>query len=341
MTHNPPRRPGWRLAIGLLAVLLMGRPAAAAPPIKVALVTPEGSAWTETLHRWAGEVTASTGGALTFQLFTGGISGDEMDVIRKMRVNQIHAAGFSGVGLGVLLPEIRVLEAPLLFERADEIDYVKATLYDRFADGLAAKGYVLLGFAEAGFVYFFGRQDLAAPGALRQAKMWAWQGDPVAETFLTTFGIKTFPLNVADVTTGLETGMIDSFYAPPLAAVAFQWYARVTHVLDYPMVNSTGALLMSKRVFDRLAPEHQAVLRKITRRYCEELVQLSRRDNAEALTLMREAGLVFTRPDAAVVEALQDNARATYAKSIPSVYPRELFDRVQQLLQDYRRGQSR
>ena len=341
MKMNPPRRCKWLLAIGLFAALSAARPAEAAPPIKVALVTPEGSAWTETLHQWAREVTAKTDGALTFQVFAGGISGDEFDVIRKMRVNQIHAAGFSGVGLGVLLPEIRVLEAPLLFESADEIDHVTAALDDRFAEGLAAKGYVLLGFAEAGFVYFFGRQDLAASGALRQARMWAWKGDPVAETFLTTFGVKTFPLHVADVTTGLETGMIDSFYAPPLAAVAFQWYARVTHVLDYPMVNSTGALLMSKRVFDRLAPDHQAVLRMLSRRYCKELVRLSRRDNAEALALMREAGLVFTRPDAAVIEALQANARATYAKSIPSVYPQKLFDQVQQLLRDYRQGQSR
>ncbi len=312
-------------------------PAAAATTVKVALVTPEGSAWTETLHRWAEEVTRETGGEVAFQIFAGGVSGDELDVIRKMRIRQIHAAGFSGVGLGVLLPEIRILEAPLLFASEAEIDHVKQVLFDRFAAGLEAKGYVLLGFAEAGFVYFFGRNDLSAPGALKAAKMWAWKGDPVAETFLTAFGMKTYPLHLSDVNTGLETGMIDAFYAPPLAAMAFQWYARVRYVLDYPMVNSTGALVMDKTVFERLSPAHQAVVRDLSRRYCRQLVELSRRDNAEALQLMREAGLQFVKPSAERIAALEANARATYAKNIPSLYSQQLFDRVRQLLDELRR----
>ena len=64
-------------------------------------------------------------------------------------------AVFSGVGLGVLLPEIRILESPLLFSDYSELDHVKEALFDRFARGFEKKGYVLLGFAEAGFVYFF------------------------------------------------------------------------------------------------------------------------------------------------------------------------------------------
>ena len=318
-------------------VLMAAAPAAAQTTIKVAIVTPEGSAWTETMHRFAKEVADRTGGAVTFQILAGGVSGDEVDVIRKMRARQIHAAGFSGVGLGFLVPEIRVLEAPLLFKGATELDHVKDALFDRFAAGLEDKGYVLLGFAEAGFVYFFGKQDLSAPGALTAAKMWSWKGDPVAETFLTTFGMRTVPLHVADVNTGLETGMIDAFYAPPLAAVAFQWYARVRYLLDYPMVNSTGALIMSKPVFDHLEPAHQALLRDLSRHYCRDLVDLSRRDNAQALVLMREAGINFVRPDANQVQALEANARRTYDENIPSLYSRELFDQVEQLLADFRR----
>ena len=324
-------------ALLLAWLLAAGPPAVAQTTIKVALVTPEGSAWTEALHRFADEVARQTDGAVAFQILAGGVSGDELDVIRKMRARQIHAAGFSGVGLGVLLPEIRILEAPLLFQSEAELDYVKEALFDRFAAGLEAKGYVLLGFAEAGFVYFFSRHDLAAPGALAAAKMWTWKGDPVAETFLTTFGIHAVPLHLADVNTGLETGMIDAFYAPPLAAVAFQWYARARYLLDYPMVNSTGALILNKAVFDGIDPAHRVVLRDLARRYCRELVALSRRDNAEALTLMREAGMRFVRPDAHLIQTLEANARLTYATHIPSLYPQELFDQVQRILSEWRR----
>lgn len=310
--------------------------AAVSTEIKVALVTPEGSTWTQTLNKMAAAVEARTGGAVKLIIYAGGVSGDELDVLRKMQVNRLHAAGFSGVGLGVILPEVRILEAPLLFESFDEIDRVKNALYDYFAAEFEKKGYILLGFAEAGFVYFYSRIDLSRADALQQVKMWAWKGDPVAEMFLKSFGIKTFPLHVTDVNTGLETGMIDSFYAPPLAAVAFQWYSRIRFMLDYPMVNSTGALLMTRRQFMRLTPEHQAVLRETARDHCRELVRLTRRDNREALAVLAESGVESVKPAASQISVFKESARKTYENSIPKLYSRELFERVFEVLRNLR-----
>jgi len=308
----------------------------AATEIKVALVTPEGSTWTNTLYQMADEVDKKTGGDVTFKIYTGGISGDELDVLRKMRVNRIHAAGFSGVGLGVVLPEIRILEAPLMFENYDEVDFVKEKLSDRFTAGFEKKGYVLLGFAEAGFVYFFSKSPMDTIDGVHSAKMWAWKGDPVAETFLKSFGIKTYPLHLTDVNTGLETGMIDSFYAPPLAAVAFQWYAKVDSMLNHPMVNSTGALLMKKSIFNKLSPANQKIVREAGLKYCAELIRLSRRDNQEAQVVLEEEDIAFTQPSADLAQFFKKRAQETYQKNIPKLYSRELFDQVQTLLKEYR-----
>ena len=322
----------------LLTVLILAAgPAAAGPTqIKVALITPEGSTWTNTLHEMADALNNQTGGEVELKIYAGGVSGDELDVLRKMQANRIHAAGFSGVGLGVVLPQIRILEAPLLFGNYGEIDYVKERLYDDFAAEFEKKGYVLLGFAEAGFVYFYTSIDPSGPDAIRKLKMWAWKGDPVAQTFLETFGIRTFPLHLADVNTGLETGMIDSFYSPPLAAVAFQWYARIQYMLDYPMVNSTGALLMNKRIFYRLSEKNQAVLKALSRQYCGKLVDLTRKDNQEARAVLAGAGVTLVSPSEAQKTAFAENARQTWDKNMPDLYSRALFDRVQSLLEGFR-----
>jgi len=332
------RRFGLTISLAMLFILTFSLPAFAVTEVKVALVTPEGSAWTEALHRMAAEIEQRTAGEVRFIVYAGGISGDELDVLRKMRVNRIHAAGFSGVGLGVILPEIRVLEAPLLFAGCDEIDYVKERLYDHFADQFAKKGFAMLGFAEAGFVYFFSKTAIETADDLRSVKMWAWKGDPVAEIFMDAFGIRTFPLHVTDVNTGLETGMIDAFYAPPLAAVAFQWHSRARHLLDYPMVNSTGALLMNRRIFAQLSPAHQQIVRETAGKYAAELVRLSRRDNAEALSVLKASGVVFDTPSPALVDSFAQSAEATYEKSIPRIYPRALFERVEGLIEEYRAG---
>jgi len=307
--------------------------------IKIATVAPEGSTWSQILYQFAKEAGEKTANAVRFKIYAGGVSGDEMDVLRKMRVGRIHAAGFSGVGLGVLLPEVRILEAPLLFKDYSELDYIKAALFDRFEKGFNKKGYILLGFAEAGFVYFYAKSNLSGVEALGKVKMWAWKGDPVAKTFLETFGIRTYPLHVADVNTGLETGMIDAFYSPPLAALAFQWYTRIQYVLDFPMVNSSGAFLMTRRAFSRLSPEHQKTIRKLALKYCKKLVHQSRMDNNQALEIFKAAGIERVSPTDRQLSAFRINAQKTHDKSIPSLYSRGLYKEVSTLLEKYRTGQ--
>ena len=317
----------------LLAVTGLSMPAWAGPAIiKTAVVTPEGSSWVKVLRQMAAEVRTQTGGTLDFTIYAGGVSGDEADVLRKMQVNRIHAAGLSGVGLGIILPEVRVLEAPLLFKKDSEIDAVREQIFDYFAQAFLKKGFVLLGFTEGGWVYLFSQQDLGREETFKSAKMWVWKGDRVAETLLQNFGVRTTPLHIAEVNTGLETHMIDSFYAPPLAAIAFQWHTRVQYLLDFPLADSTAGLLMTRRAFEVLSAEQQAVLKQSAGKYCRRLVTLTRKENRDALTVLHTQGLTFVQPTQAQMNAFQRDARKTYAQSIPDLYPQTLFDRIQDIL---------
>lgn len=207
--------------------------------IKIAVVMPEGSAWTNIMHEFAAAVKAETNGEVTFTVYAGGVSGDEVDVLRKMRVDRIHAGGFFDVGLGVVLPEIRVLEAPLLFGSHAEIDFVKEARFTDFTACFVEKGYVLLGVAETGFVYLFSKQPIDSVTRLPKTKMWVWKGDRVAEKFRDAFGIQAYPLQLSDVNTGLEKEIKYSFNYQVLESGYFQWYARLRYMLDFPMVNST------------------------------------------------------------------------------------------------------
>lgn len=325
----------------VVAVLCVGLPDSFAwaekTVIKVAVVTPEGSTWTRAMEALADEVRDKTAGEVAFKLYAGRISGGEIDVLRKMRANRIQAAGFSGVGLGVILPEIRILKTPLLFRDEKEIDAVKTALYDEFAAKFARKGYVLLGFVEAGFVYLFSRIPMATDKGLKSVKMWVWQGDPVAESTFGAFGVKTVPLHLADVNTGLETGMIDALYAPPLAAISFQWHVKLRYILDYPLVNSTGALLILKRAFDRLAPPHRDILRQSATKYSRKLVDLARQENAEALGVLKGAGIAFETPTASQVDEFRKSARKVREFNTKRLYPRKLLDQVEAILNNHRK----
>ncbi len=309
----------------------------AAKEIKFGIVTPKGSTWTNIVMDMKKDLSDKTGGKLKLGVLAGGAKGDEVDMLRSMEQKTLHAGAFSGVGLGKLVPSIRILEAPLLFKTNEELDKVKELLFDDFAKEFEKQGYVLLGFAEAGFVNVFSKQKIDNEASLKSIKMWVWTGDKVATRFLDEFGIRSTPLALHDVSSSLDQGMIDSFYAPPLAALAFQWFSKVKYMIDYPFVNSTGAFIMKKAAFDALPADQQKILRDTAKAYSHKVVEASRKDNEAARKNLTDSGIQFLKPSDADIKKYQAYADNVYKKSIPEIYSKELFDKVQGILKGMRK----
>ncbi len=75
-----------------------------------------------------------------------------------------------------------------MFENYEEVDFINQKFYDRFAKRFEEKGYILLGWAEVGFVYIFANTPLHNLEDLKKVKMWMWEGDPVAEATFKALG---------------------------------------------------------------------------------------------------------------------------------------------------------
>lgn len=310
---------------------------ALAQTLKFGIVTPKGTTWTNLVEEMDDELRERSKGKVKLKVQAGGKKGDEIDMLRSMERGILHAAAFSGVGLERLVKDIRILEAPLLFKTHEEIDAVKEALYPYWEKKFSEKGYVLLGFAEAGFVNVFSKQKIANNEALKNVKMWVWTGDSVASEFLKEFKINGVPLHLSDVTVGLDTGMIDSFYSPPLASVAFQWYAKVKYMLDYPFVNSTGAFIFKKDAFEKLSSEHQTLLREVAKKYAQKIVDASRKDNKQAKEILKKNGIEFLQPSEADIKVFNQYANQVHKKLIPGTYSQELYDKVAAILKEKRK----
>ncbi|HAU89532.1 MAG TPA: ABC transporter substrate-binding protein, partial [Elusimicrobia bacterium] len=230
------------LAAALLAPAL---PAAAQTVVKFATLAPDGSTWMKAMRKFTDETTAKTGGRVKFKIYAGGVSGEDKDVVRKIRLGQLQAGGFTGVGIGEVAPEARLLDTPFLFKSAGEIDHVYKTLDTDFRKIFESHGYVLLGWAEVGNVNIFSNTPVTKPEDLRNVKMWLWEGDPIAEATFQALHIKPIPLSITDVMTSLQTGMINGVYGSPLSVIALQWFARMKYVFALPLTNASGAVLIS------------------------------------------------------------------------------------------------
>lgn len=305
--------------------------------IKFATVAPEGSTWMKYMRKLDKEIRGKSGGRLGFRIYAGGIAGDELDVLRKMRIGQIDCAAFSGVGFGQILPMVRVLDLPFLFHNDEEVDLVHRELRSYFADGFRNKGFELLAWAEVGNVNLFSKNPIRNIKDLSVQKVWTWSGDPIAKETFAAMGTNPIPLAVTDVTTALNTGMIDTVYAPPLAALALQWHTPMNYMTALPLAHSTGAVLISSRFLKKL-PEDLAVLLISTfDKSMTDLTFALRKQNRESIELIRDSGLtIIPIPSEAALEEFHKIHGQVAGKLTGKIYPKELLEQVYGILKRLR-----
>jgi TRAP-type transport system periplasmic protein len=322
-----------------VALALAGVALAASSSIKFATLAPDGSVWMKALRRGAADLKDKSGGTLTLRYYPGGVAGDEVDVVRKMRLGQLHAAGMTGVGLAEILPEIHVLELPQLFQSGEEVDFVLEKTFPMFAERFAGKGFRLLGLTETGFVRFYSRTPLQrlADFSDGNLKPWIWEQDHLHDLLFAKMGMRPVPLGVPDVLASLQTGLINCVNAPPAAAVALQWHTKVDSMTADTFWWTSGGIVMTDKAWNDLTPEQQVVLTEVSARMAKELRSLARQDNEKAYAALRDRGLKVTPPMPAGDRArLEDISAEVRRELVGKLYPQEVLDAVEAAIAEYR-----
>ncbi len=338
---NKTRYRSWLLT----ALLLLTGSASAAPEytIKFATLAPSGTTWMNLLEEWDADLRAKSNGRIGFKFYPGGVQGDEPDVLKKMRFNQLQGGAFTGYGIGRMYSPARVLELPFLFNNTDEIDFIRQQFTADFKQGFEDNGYMLVGWMEIGFVHMFSREPIRSLEDMKTRRVWLWQGDPMGQAFFKASGISPVPLSIIDVYTSLSTGLIDTAYAPPLGAIALQWFTKTQYVSSVPLTNGMGGLIVSKKFYDKLPADLKALLNETGEAAGEKLIAATRIDNAQSIETLKEYGLQFIEPGAGMSDpVLVDVRNRAAAELVASDYiPGPLFDKTRHLLEQYRSGQAR
>lgn len=321
-------------------LLLAGSLYAQEYTIKFATIAPEGTTWMNVMKEYDAAIRKESGGRLGFKIYAGGVQGDEKTVLRKIRVGQLQSGGFTGVGMGEIAPKVRILDSPFLARTEEEIDLLYRDFGKDFEKAFEDGGYVLLGWAEVGFVHVFTSTPIKKSEDLKGIKMWTWEGDPIAETAFRTLGINPIPLSVIDVMTSLQTGLIDAFYTSPYAAIALQWFARVKYMVEVPLADAAGAVLVSKKFYDQLPKDLQEILIRNGRLYISKLTKLSRKENADAIRELKKRGIVtLSATERDLQEYVEVGSRSRRAL-VGKMYTEEFLNRVEKAIADFRRSKS-
>ncbi len=296
--------------------------------IRYATVAPSQSTFGKVLKAWGRSLKKETDGRVEFRVYSGGSQGDERDVIRKMRAGQIDSAGMTTVGLGIVVPSIRVLAAPGVIENYAQLARVRQKMDARFAEMFDEAGFVLLAWSDAGKGRIMSTVPIRRPADLKARRPWAWKDDPIFTEFLKVVGANPVRLGISEVYPGLQTNMVDVVPTSAIGAVALQWFTKLKYMSKESFGIIVGAAIIKKEKFDRLSAEDQATLLKTAKRAAGALDKVIRKDDAAAYQAMLRRGIEAI--DAEAYRAEWETAAAeTRKRLIGRIYSKSLLTEVE------------
>ncbi len=329
-----------RVAIAIITCLFMFSPTpsvAKTVVIKLATLAPEGSSWIETFNAINAEIKQKTDGQVRCKFYAGGVLGDEKDMLRKMHIGQIHAAGLTSAGLSAIFNEMDVFQIPFLFESHKEVDYVLTQMDGFYSKGFDDNQYVLLGWSEGGFVHLMSTQPVATLADLRKLKVWTWEDAPMTRIIFDEANVSAIPLTVPDVLVGLQTGLVDVVYAPPSGAISLQWFTKIRYITDVNLIYLIGAVVIKKKVFNKITPAHQKIIIDVWQRHMSQLKQTIRSENQEAMQVMVKQGIKIIVPTENQVTEFKDVSAKAIQRLEGETFSQKVLDEVNDHIKTYRK----
>jgi TRAP-type C4-dicarboxylate transport system substrate-binding protein len=314
-----------------LAASAQGKPVA----VKLASFVPEGSIWDKNLRQMGDEWRRATEGRVALTVFAGGQQGEESTVVSKMRLGALQGAALTVLGLGQIEAGFNVFAIPFFYDSYEELRHVRAALTPVLEERLEAKGFVLLGWGDAGWLQVFSKNAITTLPELKRVPIYTSAGDDQMVQWYKANGFAPRALAFSDIPTSLATGLVEAVPITPIAALLLQWYRAAPHMLEIGLSPLVGATVVTRKTWNTLAEADRTAVRAAARAMQERLDAEVPQQDRDAVAQMQKRGLQVSTPSDApawreVGDRFADLMRGGYV-------PPDLFDRARAERDAFRR----
>jgi TRAP-type transport system periplasmic protein len=229
---------------------------------------------------------------------------------------------------------------PMMFRSLEEAEYVRRELRADLDKRLYEKGFVALFWADTGWVRFFSRDVGVHPDDLcKKMKMFvtAGPGGNHQVEIMKAAGCNPVQLEWIDLLTSLQTGIVDAVPTSPMVALGGQFNVVVKHMLEVNWVPLVGALVITRKAWDKMPAAVRDSLRNAAEDAGNKIQSRSRTESEQAVQAMKKRGMQVHVATPAEEAEWRKMAEGVYPTVRGGIVPADMFDRVQQLLAQYRR----
>lgn len=324
----------------ILAATLFHFPAEALT-VKLGSLAPSGSPWDKGLRQIAAEWSSISNGKVVLKIYPGGIVGDEADMLRKMRIGQLNAAGITGVGLCRIFSGILAVQLPLLVRTDEELFYVLDKMKPDFEKRLEAKGFKILIWSKVGWVHFFSKKPVVRPDDLKDQKMFIYAGDADGVLAWKDAGFHPVPLSPTDIMSSLQSEMVEAFSATPLAAASYQWFAFAKNMCGMKWAPLIGGVVINTRTWKRIPSSQRPVFMEAARKIALKLQAETDKADEQAIVVMKQHGLVINPVSSDVEAQWKAGVQNAFTKLAGRSFDKVSYEKVKQHLKIFRANNAR
>jgi len=317
-TQIPPRQFALRCALALILLAMMS--GVSAQTIKLATLAPEGSSWMNAMRAGAAEISERTQGRVKLKFYGGGVQGNDKQVLRKMRIGQLHGGAFTSTALVAFHKDAVLYGMPMVFNNPEEVRFVRDHMDGKLRELLEQAGYVNFGFASGGFAHIMSNRPIVNIEDLDGLKVWVPDGDRISYEAVRALGVSPVTMPLTDVLIGLQTELLDTIMSPPAGAIILQWNTGLSYITEIPLAYIFAMMIIEKKYFDRLQATDQIIVREVMERVYLGFEQQGNEDNKKAYKALLDNGMKSVAPNLSQVRewhiAIQESNHKLAAEDV-------------------------
>jgi TRAP-type C4-dicarboxylate transport system substrate-binding protein len=302
--------------------------------VKMATLAPQGTDVHGMLMEVGQEWKKITKGKVHLKIYPGGVVGDERDMVRKIRIGQIHAAAMTSEGLSEITPEFAGFFIPLAFQSYEHIEKVKKSLLPELKSKMNKNGFELLSLNDFGWVHWFSKELIKTPNDLKDQKFFTWAGDFRWEEIWIKAGYSPVPLASTDILTGLQTGLINTIPTMPIYALTQQSFGIANNMLDLKWGVVMAGIIFDSRVWNRIPSKYHNEMISILDKILLKNQLKGRESEEKAIMVMVQNGLKIHKPTKKEINIWLEEVNKFQPLLKGKVIPNKVYDRVMDLIKN-------
>ena len=246
------------------------------------------------VKKMSDDLAAATGGKDKIKIFADSALGSEKDTVEQVKIGALDMVRVSSASFHGIVPESVIPSLPFLFR---DIEHFRKVMYGPTGDKILASfekaGFVGLCFYESGARSVYAKKPIKTVADMKGIKIRVQPSDLMV-SLVTAAGASPTPMPMAEVYTGLKTGLLDA------AENNYPSFDESKHYESAPVYSETmhvmtpEVLVFSKKIWDTLTPAEQAAIRKAAKQSVPYYVKLWEAKEKDAKAAVIKGGAKIT-----------------------------------------------